>query len=118
MNEKARQYFERAREEASREAFLEIRQNDFKFKAQWISCITKLEFQIVRKTVGIDIKTNKSVNFRNSKHASINRITHKNKKVITQIQCIYFIWKRVVNMKGKSEQLEYLFNNSFTPRFS
>ena len=34
MNEKARQYFERAREEASREAFLEIRQNDFKFKAQ------------------------------------------------------------------------------------
>ena len=76
MNEKARQYFERAREEASREAFLEIRQNDFKFKAQYSSgflVLPELEFAknsiVETHTVGIDIKTSKSlVNFRNSKY--------------------------------------------------
>jgi hypothetical protein len=76
MNEKARQYFERAREEASREAFLEIRQNDFKYKSQYSSgflVLPELEFAknsiVETHTVGIDIKTSKSlVNFRNSKY--------------------------------------------------
>lgn len=76
MNEKTRQYFERAREDASREAYLEIKQNDFKYKAQYSSGFLVLpdtEFIkntiIETQTVGIDLKTSKSlVNCRHSRY--------------------------------------------------
>jgi len=76
MNEKTRQYFERAREDASKEAFLEIKQNDFMYKSQYSSgflILPESEFTsntiLETQTVGIDIKTNKSlVNYRNSKY--------------------------------------------------
>jgi len=76
MSEKTKMYFEKAREDAAREAYNEIRRNDFTYKAQYSSGFLVLpeeEFTrntiIETHTVGIDIKSKKSlVNFRQSKY--------------------------------------------------
>ena len=76
LSDKTKLYFEKARKDASEEAFCEIMKNDFTYKAQYSSGFLSLpekEFEkntiVETHTVGIDIKTNKSlINFRNSKY--------------------------------------------------
>ena len=63
MNEKTRQYFEKAREEASKEAFVEIRQNDFKYKSQYSSGFLVLpELEFAKNSIELDTTIKKSDN--------------------------------------------------------
>lgn len=76
LSDKTKLYFEKARKDASRDAFCEIMKNDFVYKAQYSSGFLSLperEFEkntiIETQTVGIDIKTTNSViNCRHSRY--------------------------------------------------
>lgn len=131
MSEKTKTYFEKARREAAKEAFIEIRRNDFIHKAQYSSgflVLPEIEFtknlMVETMTLGIDLKASKSlVPYRYSKYdiyKSIESDAHSKKNDNTNSMYHFLNLEEGCDiMVGKSDgTVKYLVTIVGTPFFS